>query len=191
MSVAAAFIARPSFPASDAAQREVACRLLRRGLARFGVGASARVERNSFGRPSVVGRPDVHFSVAHCPRAAVVVVASDRVGIDVEALRPHDRFAATRALDEVERARVDNAADSDREFFRLWTLKESYVKALGVGLSYPLRTLRLTIGVDGTASCGYPRTSLRVEESFPGLVIGLCRLGEPVGIEIDIESHEW
>ncbi|MFR4393406.1 MAG: 4'-phosphopantetheinyl transferase superfamily protein [Ruminococcus callidus] len=28
----------------------------------------------------------------------------------------------------------------DESFFRLWTLKESFVKALGIGISYPLHT---------------------------------------------------
>ena len=29
-------------------------------------------------------------------------------------------------------------------FFRLWTLKEAYVKAIGVGISYPMNTVEFS-----------------------------------------------
>ena len=45
-----------------------------------------------------------------------------------------------RAFSENERQMVENVSTYERDllFFGLWTLKEAYVKALGIGISYPM-----------------------------------------------------
>jgi 4'-phosphopantetheinyl transferase len=100
---------------------------------------------NAYGRPEITGQgsPRLRFNLSHTDGMAICAVVLDaEVGVDVEdTLRPGetvgiaDRFfapaeiAALRAL-PVERQR--------ERFFELWTLKESYIKARGLGLSLPL-----------------------------------------------------
>jgi len=105
-----------------------------------------RFVKNEFGRPSIdpgVCLTDLRFNLSHTDGMLCLIVARGReVGADVEdAMRDRrtvevaDRFfakgevAALRALPE---------AQQNQRFFAYWTLKESYIKARGMGLAIPL-----------------------------------------------------
>jgi 4'-phosphopantetheinyl transferase len=84
-----------------------------------------------------------HFNLSHTSGAVACVIAGEPlVGVDVEAM---DRAGSTTdiaarffAPPEVEVLhRLPAAAQRDC-FFRFWTLKESYIKARGLGLTLPL-----------------------------------------------------
>ena len=148
--------------------------------------------RNAFGKPRVRGREGVHFNIAHCRRAVVVLVADRPVGVDVEAVRARDASVAARCFDVSELARVEAAADPDREFFRYWTLKESYVKALGCGLSYPVRGLWFEVSASGEPVSNRPAAGFRLVEELPAVVIALCWLGlGGRAAQSDLVHVEW
>ncbi|HQY99289.1 MAG TPA: 4'-phosphopantetheinyl transferase superfamily protein [Propionicimonas sp.] len=159
-------------------QSVVARRMLRRTLARCGApDADVRLVANSFGRPALAGRECLQVSIAHCEGAVLVAAADARIGVDVERVRPHDHWAEARMLQPPESAEVADAADPDREFFCYWTVKESYVKALGVGLSYPVKRLRVTFDPDERAPrLNRPNTALWLDEACAGLVLAFCCL---------------
>ena len=105
-----------------------------------------RFVENEHGKPRIAPDLDsapLSFSLAHTKGVAVVAVTRGAdVGVDVErvdrivdAARLSSRFFSpeeTAALQEL-------SPDRLRErFFLYWTLKESYIKAQGVGLSLPL-----------------------------------------------------
>lgn len=170
-------VARCPDEAPAAVQRATAHRLLDLALRlTFDIAAPAVVERTAWGKPRVTGRRDVHFSVAHCRQAVAVLLAGREVGVDVEAVRARDPYLGARCFDPTELDRVEAAADPDREFVRYWTLKESYVKALGCGLAYPLRRVRFAV-TDGRPSSTAPGAGFRLVEELPGIVIALCWLG--------------
>lgn len=156
----------------------VALRLLEHTLARsHGIAATdLRLARNSFGKPSLASHPRVQVSFAHCAGAVLVASADARIGVDVEWIRPRNRYAVARMLHPRETAALADAADPDRQFFRYWTLKESYVKALGVGLSYSVRGLVVSIGRDGTATVDRPGARLFLNEQIDGYVLAFCCL---------------
>ena len=86
----------------------------------------------------------LHFNLAHTAGLVVCAVstAHERLGVDAEAL---DRAAAgddiaTRYFTaaEVRALQALPAADRPRAFLVQWTLKESYMKARGLGLALPL-----------------------------------------------------
>lgn len=96
------------------------------------------------GRPLIVpcGRrrpPD--FSLSHSGEWALVAVAPPgaRVGVDVERVSAElDWLAMARALyrpEEVDRLLAAPPARRRGDYFRLWTAKEAYIKADGVGLA--------------------------------------------------------
>ena len=128
---------------------------LREVLANYAAVAPARIRYriSSSGRPELDDPAGLTFSAAHSDGLAVVAVGRDRmVGVDVERVHHVPRLLEL-ARDvctpgEVARLRAVDAARRHEAFLRLWTRKESYVKALGAGLSMPLA--ELDVGGAGT-----------------------------------------
>ncbi len=112
--------------------------------------------RNLHGKPSIV-RPagtGLEFNLSHTDGLIVCLVAAGcDVGVDVEdRTRGADCAGlAGRFFAATEAALVQGlpAADQADAFYRLWTLKEAYVKARGVGLSIPLGGFAFDLRKDG------------------------------------------
>ena len=164
---------------TQSAQSMVARRLLLRTLSCYLGLADAdiplAVARS--GRPVLAAPLALQVSLSHCPGAVVAAVADHRIGVDVEQIRPPDGYAASRMLQPGELADIAAAADPVRELFRYWTIKESYLKAIGLGLRYPPQRLRVTNGRDPAAPhLDRPGARLRLAEQFDSLVIAICCL---------------
>ncbi|MEV1240350.1 4'-phosphopantetheinyl transferase family protein [Nonomuraea sp. NPDC050022] len=96
------------------------------------------------GRPYVTrshGRGAPDFNLSHSEEWALVAVAppGSRVGVDVEWIREDlDCLAMAGSMyqpEEVDRLREAGPSGLRTGYFRLWTAKEAYVKAVGVGLA--------------------------------------------------------
>lgn len=128
---------------ADRAAYVAAHALLRVLLAGCGV-PHPRFEAGPWGRPELVGRPGgLRFSLTHTRSlVAAAVAAEDDLGLDVEAAgRTVDALGlAGRFFAPAEAAYLStlSAAAVAPEFLRIWTLKEAFVKAVGLGLALPL-----------------------------------------------------
>ena len=83
------------------------------------------------GKPSLEGRPDIHFSLSHCSEAVSCVVDGRPVGIDVELITHADGDVVLRTMNDSERRLIAESAQPDVAFTRLWTMKESLFKLIG------------------------------------------------------------
>lgn len=129
-------------------QYSVARALLRTTLARYAdiTESDWRFETDAFGRPSVLEPREwrhLQFNLSHTDGlVACAVGVHCRVGLDVENIfRPIVISDLSHyALATPEAASLDGTSEGARRslFFRYWTLKESYMKAVGRGLSIPL-----------------------------------------------------
>jgi len=101
---------------------------------------------NKYGRPSVAAPRrfrDLHFSVSHTDGLVVLAIGRlAEIGIDVEATHRNLSICDLSRLvfsSQEAKAIAGRAGRRARDsFFDLWTLKEAYVKARGMGLSIPL-----------------------------------------------------
>ena len=105
---------------------------------------------NPYGKPYLVqpARP-IHFNLSHSEHRVLIALAFDReIGVDIERMRPVDPVAlAERYFSVAERERLSRLEGREQldAFFRGWTRKESYVKAVGLGFSYPLDVFDMSL----------------------------------------------
>jgi len=94
------------------------------------------------------GRGHVEFNLAHSGGDAVIVLADGAsVGVDIELHRPISDVESLARLvfSDVERRELKLAPDLVSAFLNGWTRKEAYVKALGMGLTAPLREITVSL----------------------------------------------
>ncbi len=121
------------------AEHIAAYELLHRVLAaEYGI-TVPEIARDNHGKPFLSSNPAVHFNLSHCTGLAVCAVGASPLGIDAEMIRPLRQNVLRRSFSPEEAAAVIASPNPAEQFFRGWTLKESFVKAIGVGISYPLR----------------------------------------------------
>ena len=115
--------------------------LLFYALHRHGCAYGEKLAVTDTGKPYLPAHPAWHFNLSHAGSWIVCAVSSFEIGCDIERIREKTPTGIARYFSEEEQ-RLLNAAPHEtarRElFFRLWTLRESYVKATGEGLSFPL-----------------------------------------------------
>ncbi len=108
---------------------------------------------NERGKPSLPPERnpgEIEFNLSHSGSLSLVALTRGvPVGVDVERIRPaRDHEAvARRFFSENEVAGYFALPEEERRaaFFHIWTRKEAYIKALGVGLSAPLRSFTVNV----------------------------------------------
>jgi 4'-phosphopantetheinyl transferase len=109
------------------------------------------------GKPALRGDSPLRFNMSHSGGLAVYAFTSGcEIGIDVEEVRhmPDIEQIAQRYFCREEASQLLSiAAEGPRQeaFFRCWTRKESYIKAIGYGLSAPLDQFQVTLSPDSPA----------------------------------------
>jgi 4'-phosphopantetheinyl transferase len=105
------------------------------------------------GKPTVapaVGQPALSFNLSHTRGFVAGAVSIDhQIGIDVETLSPGlaviDIAEGFFNPSEVAILHATEQDEQHRIFFRLWTLKEAFIKATGEGLSRPLTSFSFSL----------------------------------------------
>ncbi len=121
----------------------------------------------------------VFFSLAHCGNYAVCAVSETDIGVDIELERNNSARLAQRFFSSEEAEMVANSHSPDEEFCRLWTLKESYIKAADLHLS-DMSSFSVAHGVDG-----YCFENLK----FGEYTISCCAKTQDIG-EINIHNEK-
>ncbi|NLD99559.1 MAG: 4'-phosphopantetheinyl transferase superfamily protein [Fibrobacter sp.] len=119
--------------------------LLRYGLIKYGFEKidSIQFGVNEFGKPFLTDVSDFDISISHSGKWVVAGFSSCAIGVDVEMIKKIDFAIAEQFFTAQDCSLIKSTNDkvSAREmFYRIWVLKESYVKAIGKGLSCPLNS---------------------------------------------------
>lgn len=97
----------------------------------------------------VTGKPiadGICFNLSHSANCVICAVSESHVGCDIEQIKEAPRQVGERAFSQKENEclRQFSGDSYNREFYRLWTRKESFLKMKGSGIRVPLRTLEMT-----------------------------------------------
>ena len=125
------------------------------------------------GRPFFENRPDIYFSISHSGMKAVAAFSDGEIGADIEKIKNADLKIAKRFFNEKEYEYLNSISDSEKqtsEFYRLWTMKESYMKFTGLGMKLPLDSFCIEQGE--RASCG--ETVFYEYDGISGYRLSVC-----------------
>jgi 4'-phosphopantetheinyl transferase len=144
-------------------------------------------------KPYLAGRcsqSGIMFNVSHSGEVALYAFSRGiELGVDVERIGREIEVEsiARRFFSESEQRQLSNfpAAERVEAFFRCWTRKEAYIKAIGEGLSLPLSHFDVSLQPDSEDaliatrpdSSEAKRWLLREVPAGPGYIAALCGRG--------------
>jgi 4'-phosphopantetheinyl transferase len=116
------------------------------------------------GKPYLGSSPgggDVFFNLSHSGDYTLIAVTKGlRVGVDIEGIRSNVEYLemSRKFFSPSECAWLDRQPVSKQvvAFFRLWVVKEAFLKATGAGLSDSLNEIAVTFTPNGNAAVRYP-----------------------------------
>jgi 4'-phosphopantetheinyl transferase len=130
------------FKSSQSAMRSVYGELLTRYILAKKTGISFSLidfKKTDIGKP-YLEQDSAHFNLSHSGEWVVFAFSEKNVGIDVELVREIRYQIAERFYSPDENKRLGKLTGGSKlnYFFDLWTLKESYLKMIGTGLTKSL-----------------------------------------------------
>jgi 4'-phosphopantetheinyl transferase len=119
-----------------------------------------RLEIGSHGKPCLADQPeatDLRFSCSHSADLALIALARGvELGVDLE---QHHDLMEVEALArnyfsprEIQELTGVPSTCRQKVFFDGWTRKEAFVKAVGLGLTYPLNRFSVSLSLDKPAA---------------------------------------
>lgn len=109
-----------------------------------------KIAYEEFDKPYLVDYPNFKFNVSHSGQyVALAFVKNFTCGVDIERIKNDfnvleiaDNFFSPSEIEQLHNVPKDELFVA---FYRLWTRKESFIKAKGSGLSFPLASFSVSL----------------------------------------------
>ena len=137
----------------------------------------AVVERLSYGANGKPEAEGVFFNLSHSGQWAVCAIGDGPVGCDVEEIASVREGIAERFFteNEVQHLAQFEGERRNEEFFHLWTLKESYMKMTGEGMSLGLDRFEFDMDGQPTVKRDGAICDCHIKEyELPGYKLAVC-----------------
>ncbi len=107
--------------------------------------SDAEIKFGTNGKPKIKG---IYFNLSHSKNMVICAIGDKAVGCDIEQISVAPEKVADRFFSETEIEYLSKFAgqEKNKEFYRLWTMKESYMKMTGEGMRLPLHQFELHFG---------------------------------------------
>ncbi len=150
--------------------------LLEEGLRQFGVeNYSLRYGENN--KPYLNGMDNLFFNLSHSGNFAVCALYDKEIGVDIEKISDVSEVLIRKVTAEREYNFLMSLNEIERKdvFFRIWAIKESYIKYLGTGLSVAPERLEIIFGDKiGIKHNGAVMPAVFEEYNIEGYRMALC-----------------
>lgn len=114
------------------------------GLADYGLREQQlTIADDQNGKPYLPEYPDLFFNIAHSEQLAICAFSNREIGTDVEKVTTIDLELARRFFADAEYRDIIAADCPEEAFYDYWVLKESYMKATGLGFQLSLDAFRI------------------------------------------------
>lgn len=123
--------------------------------------------KNEYGKPYIVDC-DWYFNISHCDDLMVCIFATSEVGIDVEKIREYNPLLENKIFSIEEQKTIKGSRE---EFWKLWTIKESFLKYQGTGIIDEL--YKTEVLYNSNISIKNSSVQINVKE-YNGYIISIC-----------------
>lgn len=106
------------------------------------------INYNNYGKPLLRNAPKLYCSIAHSYGLAVAASSDIKIGVDIEKIRSHDESLLHFIANEDEIA-LFSEKNKDVLVTKIWIMKESVSKAIGLGLAYSFEKMCIKTNVNG------------------------------------------
>lgn len=97
---------------------------------------------NEYGKPFLKDNK-LFFNISHDNNLMVIAISDKNIGIDIEYLT-YNRFVLKKCFNEKEQHKVNDKVNKEKEFTKIWVMKEAYVKMKGTGIITDLKDIDTT-----------------------------------------------
>lgn len=127
------------------------------------------------GKPEVDG---IYFNLSHSHNMVICAVSEKKVGCDVEKIVKAPQRVAERFFhkNEVDYLKACGDEKRDEAFFRIWTMKESYMKMTGEGMKLSLDSIEFLLDCEKVRARrdGKILSCHIMEYEIPGYKVSVC-----------------
>ena len=131
------------------------------------------------GKPYLKDYPEICFNISHSGDYVCCVVGDEPVGVDIQKIVPVKAGLAERFFTEDESRQLKELSKEKREqlFFRMWSIKESYIKFTGQGMKQGIDTFE----IDWEKGCIRDKANSEIKAYFDeypyieGYSLAVCR----------------
>lgn len=162
--------------------------LLKQGLYDLGISPKdISYGYGEYGKPYLKGMENVHFNISNSGDAVICAISPEKIGCDIEKTGKFKLETAERFFHNSEYELIlsqGNELSEQEMFFRLWTLKESYIKMTGNGLGIPLNSFNVSFNghkVLSEQKQPYGKCYFQEIDLFDGYKSSLCGLSSDIG----------
>ena len=144
------------------------------------------VATDKHGKPYFVNS-DLKFNLSHSGRYVVAAVSDYEIGIDIQKKKADKHRIAEKNFLQGECAYI-NAGANDEErhqrFCEVWTLKEAYLKNIGIGLRKPLNSFEIVFRPEGPVirnQTEFKCTQFKMNDKY---IVSICKDINDEGFEL-------
>lgn len=146
------------------------------------------ISRNEYGKPYLQEYEEFNFNISHSGDFVVCAIDSNPIGVDIEQITDIDFKSIMKSFfqeDDIEFVLSGDESQQLHRFYDIWTLKESYIKAEGKGLSIPLRSFGFKIN-DGCIKLvnGAKEYSFKSFDGVKGYKMAVCSINKHITDDI-------
>ncbi len=146
--------------------------------------------RNEYGKPYLQGVQDFYFNLSHSGDWVLCGISNREIGVDIEHITKSHTDLAARFFNPQEYTFLLEQSPEcrDRWFYQIWSLKESYIKYKGSGLSIPLSSFCFTFD-RGKTALHTPTEEPLFTQTYsldPAYTVASCSLERPTQAVISL-----
>ncbi|MCR4616362.1 MAG: 4'-phosphopantetheinyl transferase superfamily protein [Clostridiales bacterium] len=99
---------------------------------------------NGHGKPYFKDIGNLYFNLSHCKYGVVCGISDKEIGVDIQDVRKFSDGTVKKVMCPAEKAIIEKSDAPERAFAKIWSMKESYVKLSGEGISFGLQNVDTT-----------------------------------------------